>query len=60
MKHAVLLGDSIFDNAAYVQGDLPVINQLRQELPIGGWGPFQASDHKLPLLERGDRFSPTC
>jgi hypothetical protein len=31
--HVVLLGDSIFDNAAYVDGGPPVIKQLRQELP---------------------------
>jgi hypothetical protein len=29
----VLLGDSIFDNAAYVPGEDPVIEQLRKELP---------------------------
>ncbi len=33
--HVVLLGDSIFDNAAYVDGGPDVIEQLRQELP--GW-----------------------
>jgi hypothetical protein len=31
--HVVLLGDSIFDNAAYVNGGPDVITQLRQELP---------------------------
>jgi hypothetical protein len=31
--HVVLLGDSIFDNAAYVGGDPDVVTQLRQELP---------------------------
>src|SRR5215218_3210820 len=36
MSHAVLLGDSIFDNAAYVRGGPPVIQQLRSKLP-GGW-----------------------
>jgi len=35
MNHAVLLGDSIFDNAAYVPGELPVIEQLRKNLPDG-------------------------
>jgi hypothetical protein len=35
MNHAVLLGDSIFDNAAYVPGKLPVIDQLREKLPAG-------------------------
>jgi hypothetical protein len=34
--HAVLLGDSIFDNARYVPGHPPVIDQLRRGLP-GGW-----------------------
>lgn len=33
MPHVVLLGDSIFDNASYVPGQLPVIEQLRQALP---------------------------
>jgi hypothetical protein len=36
MKHVVLLGDSIFDNAAYVAGGPDVIRQLRERLP-GGW-----------------------
>lgn len=31
--HIVLLGDSIFDNAAYVQDGLPVITHLRQKIP---------------------------
>ena len=33
MKHIVLLGDSIFDNAAYVKGGLDVIAHLRQQIP---------------------------
>jgi hypothetical protein len=33
MGHAVLLGDSIFDNARYVPDRPPVIEQLRQALP---------------------------
>ena len=33
MKHIVLLGDSIFDNAVYVLGKPPVIEQLRSVLP---------------------------
>lgn len=32
MKHVVLLGDSIFDNASYVPGKPPVIEQLRNQL----------------------------
>jgi hypothetical protein len=35
MNHAVLLGDSIFDNASYVPGKLPVIEQLRNSQPAG-------------------------
>src|SRR5689334_1821744 len=32
-KHVVLLGDSVFANAAYVAGGPDVITQLRQRLP---------------------------
>lgn len=41
--HLVLLGDSIFDNAAYVQGGLSVIEHVRRALP---------SDWKATLLAR--------
>jgi hypothetical protein len=34
MGHVVLLGDSIFDNAAYVGGGPDVIAQLRSALPL--------------------------
>ena len=33
MNHIVLLGDSILDNAAYVNGGLNVIAHLRQQIP---------------------------
>lgn len=33
MTHLILLGDSIFDNAAYVSGGLDVIAHLRQQIP---------------------------
>jgi hypothetical protein len=36
MAHVILLGDSIFDNAAYVPGEPDVVRQLRVALP-GGW-----------------------
>lgn len=36
MPHVVLLGDSIFDNAAYTRGDPDVVSHLRMLLP-GGW-----------------------
>ncbi len=35
MSHVVLLGDSIFDNAAYVPDRPPVIEQVRRGLPLG-------------------------
>lgn len=35
MTHLVLLGDSIFDNAAYVAGAPAVIDQVRTLLPTG-------------------------
>lgn len=34
-NHVVLLGDSILDNAQYVPGEPPVIQQLKQQLPEG-------------------------
>ncbi len=36
MKHLVLLGDSIFDNASYVNGGADVLTHLKRSLP-GGW-----------------------
>jgi lysophospholipase L1-like esterase len=36
VRHIVLLGDSIFDNAAYVPGGQDVVHQLRERLP-NGW-----------------------
>jgi hypothetical protein len=33
MAHVVLLGDSIFDNSAYVRGGPDVVRQLRSKLP---------------------------
>ena len=35
MKHVVLLGDSIFDNKAYINGGLDVIAQLALRIPPG-------------------------
>lgn len=39
-KHIVLAGDSIFDNDAYVMGDVGVIEQMRRSLP-SGWSAFK-------------------
>jgi hypothetical protein len=44
MKHIVLLGDSIFDNAAYVRGGPDVIGQLRAKLPEGWKASLNAVD----------------
>ena len=44
MKHVVLLGDSIFDNAAYVPGEPDVIRQLRARLPPDWQATLRAVD----------------
>jgi hypothetical protein len=44
MSHVVLLGDSIFDNAAYVRGGPDVIRQLREALPAGWSATLAAVD----------------
>jgi hypothetical protein len=44
VSHIVLLGDSIFDNAAYVPGEPAVIDQLRLELPAGSEATLCAVD----------------
>lgn len=44
MPHLVLLGDSIFDNAAYTSGGAPVIAQVLKELPRGWSATLRAVD----------------
>jgi len=44
MKHVVLLGDSIFDNKAYVGSGPDVIVQLREALPSGWTATLAAVD----------------
>jgi hypothetical protein len=44
MPHVVLLGDSIFDNAAYVAGGPDVITHLERELPDGWQATLAAID----------------
>jgi hypothetical protein len=44
MNHIVLLGDSIFDNAAYVDGGPDVVRQLRCILPSGWRAALNALD----------------
>jgi hypothetical protein len=47
MTHIVLLGDSIFDNAAYVKGGPDVISQLRARLPAGWKATLRAVDGSM-------------
>jgi lysophospholipase L1-like esterase len=42
--HVLLLGDSVFDNAAYVAAGPDVVTQLRQSLPIGWQATLAAVD----------------
>ncbi len=44
MKHVVLLGDSVFDNAAYVAGGPDVLRQLREALGPDGAATLAAID----------------
>jgi hypothetical protein len=44
MPHIVLLGDSIFDNAAYTDGGPDVVTQLRSQLPEGWRATLAAVD----------------
>jgi lysophospholipase L1-like esterase len=44
MKHIVLLGDSVFDNNAYVDGGLDVIAQVRRQIPDGWMASLRAVD----------------
>ena len=44
MSHVVLLGDSIFDNAAYVAGAPDVVRQVRRRLPEGSLATLLAVD----------------
>ena len=44
MTHVALLGDSVFDNAAYVRGGADVITHLRRRLPRGAAATLLAVD----------------
>jgi hypothetical protein len=43
-RHVLLLGDSTFDNAAYVAGGPDVVQQLRERLPAGWSASLKAID----------------
>src|SRR5688572_23771244 len=47
MKHIVLIGDSVFDNAAYVKGGLDVIAHLREQIPPGWKASLRAVDGSM-------------
>ena len=51
MNHAVLLGDAIFDNAAYVPGGQPVATQLRAAL---------GRDWQVTLLATDGHIAGNC
>ncbi len=65
MPHVILLGDSIFDNRAYVRpGEPAVIDQLRAWLPAGWHATLRAVDGSVTadvpqqlagLMDRADR-----
>ena len=44
MGHVILIGDSIFDNAAYVAGGDDVVRQVRARLPAGWRATLRAVD----------------
>jgi lysophospholipase L1-like esterase len=59
MKHIVLLGDSVFDNAAYVAGGPDVLEQLRERLPAGWRATLRAVDGSvIASIERQLRQLP--
>ena len=59
MNHVVLLGDSIFDNAAYVAGAPDVVRQVRQRLPQGARATLAAVDgSKIADVRRQLRHVP--
>ena len=49
MSHLVLLGDSIFDNGAYVAGEPAVIDQVRDRLPRGWQASLLAVDGNVAM-----------
>jgi hypothetical protein len=56
MNHVVLIGDSIFDNAAYVNGGLDVVAHLRQQIPSGWKASLRAVDGSVVENVRQQTF----
>lgn len=53
MGHVVLLGDSILDNGAYVEGGEPVVEQLKGRLPKGWKVSLLAKDGAVTIGAMG-------
>jgi hypothetical protein len=60
MPHLVLLGDSVFDNAAYVGGGPDVVRQVRERLPAGWQATLRAVDGAVTMsvLDQLRRLPP--
>ena len=60
MAHVVLLGDSIFDNSAYVAGGPDVVRQLQARLPAGSRVSLAARDGAriADVARQVDRIAP--
>jgi hypothetical protein len=60
MAHVVLLGDSIFDNSAYVTGGPDVVRQLQARLPAGSRASLAARDGARisDVARQIDRIAP--
>jgi len=56
MGHVLLLGDSIFDNAAYVGSQPSVLEHLRQALPTG-WRATLAAVDGASVVDVGSQLS---
>lgn len=61
-NHVVLLGDSIFDNAAYVPDGTPVIEHLRQHIPTDWQATLLAIDGDITsgVAEQTAGLPPTA
>jgi hypothetical protein len=60
MAHVVLLGDSIFDNSAYVAGGPDVVRQFQARLPPGSRASLAAHDGARisDVAPQVDRIAP--
>ncbi len=60
MNHLVLLGDSIFDNAAYVRGGLDVLAHLRQQILFEWKATLRAVDGSVVENVRRQTLDELC